>query len=305
MRYNASLLNVRSRLGEDLFDLVKDLKSSLIGITDISKLSSSLQDRACYRLECADKTVLKGRRFDAAHRAQRTARYLGLMKNGPFPKVIAARGRALLLEWIHGLPVSHMETQPEILKQIGMLQGWLHKCDDSPMRQFGAQAHQDLLFKTRKRISYLAGRKALTAEEAEFLVEIAVQEAPLHYEVGMIHKDLSPDNVVLKPSLGKIYVIDNETLGLGPYDFDLARTWHRWPMNPIQREAFYYGYEKYRCLDSFHRNFLFWAIAALVTSAYSRLRTEKPGWSLSIRKLRSLLNSVEKGESPSQIHAHS
>jgi hypothetical protein len=36
---------------------------------------------------------------------------------------------------------------------------------------------------------------------------------------------------------GRLRVVDNEALSVGACDYDLARTWHRWPMTDLQAGA--------------------------------------------------------------------
>ena len=86
----------------------------------------------------------------------------------------------------------------------------------------------------------------------------------------MIHRDYCAENLLLAPS-GRIHVVDNESIDVGPLDYDLARTWYRWPMGPRQRAAYWKGYARYRDPGSFSSSFAFWAVKVLVESSLFRL----------------------------------
>jgi thiamine kinase-like enzyme len=74
---------------------------------------------------------------------------------------------------------------------------------------------------------------------------------------------------------GMLYIVDNERMSIGALDFDLARSWSRWPMNESQRGIFCSSYEEHRNLDKFIEHELFWAILSLARTARIHARYNK------------------------------
>jgi hypothetical protein len=95
---------------------------------------------------------------------------------------------------------------------------------------------------------------------------------------------------------GRVWIVDNEGLGFGALDFDLARSWYRWPLAPELRQAFYRGYGEHRPVDSLRAHFWYWAISVLVASAVFRLRTHDDGVAVPCRRLEDLLQQRHVGE---------
>jgi Ser/Thr protein kinase RdoA (MazF antagonist) len=60
---------------------------------------------------------------------------------------------------------------------------------------------------------------------------------------GFIHYDLCAENLVRRPD-GIVVAIDNETLRRGFSEFDVARTWSRWPLTPSSHVLFERSYRR-------------------------------------------------------------
>jgi hypothetical protein len=71
-------------------------------------------------------------------------------------------------------------------------------------------------------------------------------------------------------------VVDNESLLVYACDYDLARTWYRWPMTRVQRQAFLAGYRRYRDPGLAAARATYWTILVLVDAALFRLRAGAP-----------------------------
>jgi hypothetical protein len=65
--------------------------------------------------------------------------------------------------------------------------------------------------------------------------------------------------------------IDNETLRIGPFDLDLARTFYRWPLSQDDRAAFLAGYGAGGGPAGI-THLPFWSLAAEIYSAFVRCR---------------------------------
>ena len=67
-------------------------------------------------------------------------------------------------------------------------------------------------------------------------------------------------------------VIDNEGLSVDAPEFDLARTWYRWPMTARQQRVYAEGYGIHDHSARFETHFLHWALMAVLDSAAYRIR---------------------------------
>lgn len=114
------------QLGEDLWTSVQGLGSPLMAVTVLTSLSSHADQRGTFRLEFADRRILKGKRFRTNHQAERVERLSKLLDRQHYPKVLARCGSALLMEWVEGRPLTAEHCQPELLRRCGAMQGLLH-----------------------------------------------------------------------------------------------------------------------------------------------------------------------------------
>ena len=137
-------------------------------------------------------------------------------------------------------------------------------------------------------IRALVQHGALDGLEGAQFIDLAESHAPHTFAVGLVHGDFCAENMVLRAP-GNVYVIDSEKLSIDAYDYDLARTWYRWPMTAAQREAYYDGYNRYRSSADFLRHFCYWAIVVFANSAAFRLRAGTGDAGLPIRQLQTLL----------------
>jgi hypothetical protein len=94
---------------------------------------------------------------------------------------------------------------------------------------------------------------------------------------------------LIVPALGS-HVVDNETICELWQDYDLARTWYRWPMDTLAFAAFLEGYHLHRAADEFLAHFQFWTISVLLRSAAFRLRNGVAP-ELPVQRLESLLQA--------------
>ncbi len=113
---------------------------------------------------------------------------------------------------------------------------------------------------------------------------------------GIVHRDLCADNLVVRAS-GKLCPVNNETLAVNAYAYDLGRTWYRWPMRPDQRAAYFEGYRRYRSPADFWAHSRYWTTLVLVESAGWHLRLGTAGAAVPLRRLHELLRD-ELAEPP-------
>jgi aminoglycoside phosphotransferase len=279
-------LRPKDQLGEDLWTLVEAIDAPLVNVTCVSSLPSLVSQRGAFRIGLADGRVLKGRRVESTTDAERIEELSRLLDHRNFPRVLARRGCALLTEWIEGRPLAASDCHSDLFRRCGALQGALHSIPIAPLP---ARRHsQDWQARLDEKIAVLVRHNALGRRDGKDALELAIANAPDFFAVGLSHGDFCLENMVVTPP-DHVYVVDNESLLIGAYDHDLARTWYRWPMHPSEREAYFMGYEEYRSAVTFGAHFLHWAVLALVESALFRVRYETRGVRVPIRRLKALL----------------
>ncbi|MBI3800891.1 MAG: aminoglycoside phosphotransferase family protein [Deltaproteobacteria bacterium] len=299
-----SLPELSRQLGDDLFVLVNTVNVPLVEITPLSGVGYPGYQPSAFRLRFADGRILKGRQFGGITRAVKVEYVLQHVHHQGFPKSVARSGRALLTEWVEGHPLAPAGGNPELLRQCGALQGFMHNVavpDDSPYQP--RDTIQDWHARLEHNLAELLKARVLEKSEARRAFELAVRYAPSSYAVGFVHRDFCGENLIQRPS-GDICIIDNETLALDAYDYDLGRTWYRWPMNPAQRQAYLDGYQCYRNAKDFLMHFPYWGIAAVVIAAGFRLQKQTGAASVPLQRLRALLHTLEQGYSPASAVFH-
>ncbi len=278
------------RLGADLWALVEAQGGQLVAAAPIGTLRSRLRPRAAFRLRLADGRVLKGRRVNDEASAVRVERLSRLLEPRHFPRLLARRGAALLSEWADGMPVPSTDNAADLCRQVGGLQGRLHRLaasadEISPARErwhhWSRRLEQDL--------DVLVTSSCIDRATAARAMAMAVRGAPADVDLGLVHGDLCPENLVLHD--GVVRVVDTEDLRIYACDHDLARTWLRWPMGPAERQAYYDGYGQHRSWRGFDEHFTHWAVIVLVESASFRLRAGVGDPGPALARLRGLVGS--------------
>jgi hypothetical protein len=286
----------RDKLGADLWTLVKAVGPPLKSVSLLTTLSSKCLVRASFRLEFADGTLLKGRRFESDADAERVGLLSRLLDQRHFPRVVDRRGAALLIEWIVGRPVPSEWPDDDIWKHCGEIMGAMHVVRPSQelRGRYGCTA-AGWQTRLRANIEELARLRALDGREVQLALELAGSEAPGDVATGLIHGDFCAENLVEAAS-GRIAVVDNETLSVDAYAYDLARTWSRWPMDRRHVQAFYEGYHRHRESTDFREHFRYWATAVLTEAAVFRLRGATGGARNLVERFKRLLKGDRRSD---------
>lgn len=277
-------------LGDDLWSLVQAAAASVAAVTKLSDISAC----PAFRLQLEDGRLLKGRRLPTATQAVRTEYILHCVDHPAFPKVLARHQTAILTNWVDGTPLDRMPLTTDLARRCGALQGLLHSIPlprDNPYTpRTGHRSESGL----RQGLEQLARAGRLDPDEAQALLELAVRHAPASGTVGFIHGDFCGENIVLADA-GDLYVIDSDAVAVDALDYDLGRTWYRWPMPASLREAFLAGYDSGRSCRDFVTHFPYWAIAATLAGAVFRLRQQPQATAAPVSRLRHLLWQSRSG----------
>jgi hypothetical protein len=292
-----SMTECEQKLDGDLVAALYALGTSAAAATPLSGDGYPGYQPSSYRIDTADGRVLKGRLFLKPTAAEAAERVAWALPAGAVPAALARAGRALVTEWAEGRRPQGTQCTAALLRQCGGLQAAAHlqpiPDDADPDRNTQRlQWHSRVL---RERADTLIAHGALAADEARRLVEMAQRHTPPESMLGCIFGDFCPENTIVRPS-GEVCFIDHETLAIDCCEYDLARTWYRWPMTAEQRSAFLAGYGARRSLDPFLSHFPFWGIAALMAAAWFRRGRHADAAVVPVARLRSLLADLERGQ---------
>jgi thiamine kinase-like enzyme len=284
---------LRAMTGEDLHALLRELASPVASVSIVSSLKSPQWSRAAFRIACADDSLWKGRRFESPTAAEQSVRLGRCLPVGPFPRIVASQGVAVLGEWIEGAALASGPTSNDQLRRAGVLLRAVHAAE-VPWSDFKARTWYptaDWQARLAARIDRLTQAGELTAAEGRKALDVASAHVPEPTRIGLIHGDLSPENIVVD-ALGELRVIDDDSIGLHAPEFDLARTWYRWPMTVDGRTAFEEGYGVRDVASSYHAHLPHWKIVVLIGAADFRIRHGLPGASVPLRLLRDVLETL-------------
>lgn len=281
-------------ISTDLAALLQERRLTVVTAQPITTWPSDGRPSA-FRLELDDGSVLKARQFPSVQRAHTFERILQMTLSG-FPQPIARHGCALLLPWIEGDVLASLDSIPlDVIHRCGANLGALHRQDVSGWPDVVVRQADEVLARLRSDTTILVEAGELEKDAAAGAHALANEHAPGTASAGIIHNDFCSENIVLDAS-GTPVCVDNATLTFGPHDYDLARSWYRWPMSPGESEAFLHGYETHRSGASFEHHFVFWAICMLTATAANRLRMGIGDHAKSLDALRSILAAFERGE---------
>jgi hypothetical protein len=279
-------------LGADMRVLVDRVGVHLAEVATLTRLPSPVMAHASFRLRFADGRVLKARRVESAAQAERMHTILDVLDARHFPRVLDRQGAALLEEWVPGEALAQ-EVAPALASRCGGVLGSMHRVIP-PAGVGGSHDHAakrlDLLERQAQALVRLG---VLESGAAVRLLAIARAHVPVDIAFGVIHRDFCAENIVL-PEPERPCVVDNETVWVDACDFDLARTWYRWPMTEAEQAAFLGGYATHRSPRAFLDSFPFWAFCVLVDTALFRQRARTPLVSVPLDRLAKLLHHLTR-----------
>ena len=281
-------------ISADLAALLQERRLTVVTAQPVTTWPSDRRPSA-FRLELDDGSVVKARQFPTVQRAQMVERILQMRFSG-FPQPIARHGCAMLLPWVDGDVLASLDFIPlDVMHRSGANLGALHQQDVSGWPDVVVRQADQVLARLESDTTIVVAAGELEADAAAAAHELANEGVPSDASTGIIHNDFCPENMVLDAS-GTPVCVDNATLTFGPHDYDLARTWYRWPMSPGESEAFLRGYETHRSRASFERHFAFWSICMLTATAANRLRLGLGDRARSLDALRTILATLERGD---------
>jgi aminoglycoside phosphotransferase (APT) family kinase protein len=203
----------------------------------------------------------------------------------------------VLQEWVSGQSLTVAGCDPELARRCGVIHAALH-CTPLPdeTRAGGGDGsvriRQNELERSARALVTLG---ILSRREERRLLDLAISRAPERADVGLIHGDFCGENIVVGAP-GQVSIVDSELVSIGAFDYDLGRTWYRWPMTDRQRDAYCDGYQRYRSFSDFAEHFLYWVTLVLVEAALFRIRAGTQDAWLPVGQLKALLQKPEQAK---------
>ena len=271
-------------LGGDVVGALARIGGAPIDAEAITGLPAAGSDRATFRIVLRDGRVVKARRLRRARKAERYARIVRELAHESLPAPLLIDGRVALEAWVDGAIVATLPPDDDRLVRAADLLGTIHGLH--PLRR----TTSTLVDSTRRRLVNLAGRGALARGEVDAALHLLQQVAPPTADFGITHNDFCAENLIEVPG-GRLVLVDNEGLRRGFLDYDVARTWYRWPMSDGAWHTFVGRYRSWRtgALADDHERF--WREAAVVKSAHLRAARHTTDAVVPIERLRALLAS--------------
>ncbi len=268
--------NIDQILGDDLVAALRELGGDIESAEEITRLRSPDTARASFRLSMKDGRTLKGRRFRSAEHRKSVTDLMPLLRGLPMSRLIAARGAATIEDWIVGAPLQAALMNEDNIRYVATVMGRLHALNGFQHGSL-AKAHDTAWYleRLKKQLEWLVRQDGMDLKIGTQLFNAALNNKPLKLEVGLIHTDIHPRNMIMAEG-GEIWIVDNEGLRLGAVDYDIARSWRQWPMSPRQRDVFSSAYGQLRAMDAFLEHQEFWAICTLVVTARIHGRHGRP-----------------------------
>lgn len=245
----------------ELAELAARLPAPVVRVTRIGTLSVDPVRSLTLRLDLADGTRRKARLLESRVHADRVGRLLALLDPDVFPQLLDRTGRATLEPWVDGDALRDPRGDADVAARLGAILGVLHTTPAPDAAGADRRPPEARLEPLRRRLAALAADRLIEPAAVATLWGRAAADLPDATAPGIVHRDLAPENAIHAAD-GRLRVIDNTTLDVRAPDYDLARTWYRWPMDPAAAAAFGAAYRRWRTPPE--RGLFFWRIDVLV-----------------------------------------
>ena len=284
-----------SAIDDDLAVLLERTDSRPIAIEPVQSSVSPRAEPGAFRVRLADGRCIKARVQTSRGHAERIEYFLGRLHHEGFPKVLARHGRALLLEWFDGEPLPD-RPPAELLERCASLHASVHLVPAPEDCPYGIRDVASFETKLESELRELCDLGIVAEPVGRTALQAAERFRPDGCAIGIVHRDICSENLIVRPG-GAVAAIDNESLSLGAREFDLARTWYRWPMERARRRIYLEAYTRVvgGGIDPFLAHFPFWAIAVLADSARLRAGATPQVSRVPVERLSELLAVLQRG----------
>jgi hypothetical protein len=265
--------------------------------TRVSRHRAGPDARVAYRLELDDSRVVKARRCADEARARDVWEIRGRLSLPGLARVYARDGLVLIEEWVEGTPLPRADGTPGHIVAAATLLARLHSVEQIGDTVERPMTAAERLERAQRDLALLAARGALQRGQVRTMRDALRRLDPGAAGTGIIHRDFCAENLVRGPD-GRISVIDNEGLAVGPPAYDLGRVWYRWPMPRAAWGLFLETYAARRARVVSDSLLIVWKIAATARSAALRLASDPGRLREPLTRLRELSEALEAAGSP-------
>jgi len=276
-------------LGEEEAEALRALGIAPVEVHDVGTFRSSSRRRRTLRVVTGDGTSVKVRYYARPTKVRVAAALRVGLADDRLPKILLVSHRVVVEEWIHGVSLQHLPLSEARLAQAADLLGALHATRAVGGRKLPLSRRvRPLVRRAERHLTRLVAAGAVGNAERHLIERSLDRFAPEQALAGVTHDDFCDENLVEDAS-GRLFAVDNEHMGIGFLEFDLARTWYRWPM-PVEAWARFQDRYSSWCGPVDRQKVRFWRLAAVLSGAYIRLtrlggaRVEAP-----LGKLRGLI----------------
>jgi len=259
-------MTARGRLSEILWQrseadaALNSLGCSARGYRLVTTLPSPHASRCAFRVRLSDGRTVKLRRLSREEDAETLCRLRESLPVGFVP--VLARTKAFLLEpWIEGRRLRG--SAEKRLAQASTLLRALHGAR-SPIPALPS-AYVD---EVELGLEELRRARTLSRTSMMQLHDLALGSRPHEVRETLLHLDFCAENIVIAPD-DAMWVIDNETVAMGPVPLELARIRHRWRMSDAAWRRFLASYGEDEPAP-------FWHVLARLRGAGMRVRKQLP-----------------------------
>jgi hypothetical protein len=282
--------------GLDLWTLIDAVGVPVVEVCQVTTIPPADGQRGSFRVTFADGQILKARLLRTPGDVERVTRLSSLLDPRFFPPVLARHGRAVLTRWIPGISMPGGNWTAADLRACGRVHASIHRlpvpADAPDSCRSPVRSEQRL----ERLLDELVARGMLDACQANAVQYLTDAAAPPRQSTAICHRDFCGDNIIIGAA-GEVCVIDNEGLAIDSPEYDLARTWYRWPMTTDEQRAYAEGYGAHEHVARFAAHFLHWALIVLVESVAYRMRVGAASVRLPLKRLARLLETDAQNES--------
>jgi Ser/Thr protein kinase RdoA (MazF antagonist) len=274
----------------DVTRALGELDLEPVSFTPIGGYPRWRRGRVTYRVDLAGGEVVKVRRVTRPRTSLGAAALLRALDDPDLAAPRFAAGRVTIEDWVDGVAVATDDPDGTHVDAAADLLARLHARTALPDRRFqriGATA--PLRVKTERRLAVLQDAGVASVAEVRRLVATLDTELPDRAARGPVHGDLCAENLVVTPD-GQVVSIDNERVRIDFLDYDLARTWVRWPMPAVSYERFERRYASSGRTPPATPEAMAWRVCAATKSAFTRLGTPTVGPALARAQVERILD---------------
>jgi aminoglycoside phosphotransferase (APT) family kinase protein len=218
---------------------------------------------------------LKFRLMRHEHRAARVEVLTEALGDPRVPALVGRHGATTVERWVEGAPMPERSPARDHVVAAADILGTLHRFRGVGRERLPhTRSLGQLRVRTTRGLDQLVERGLLSTAEATQLSRMA-DGLPAAGSWGVTHTDLGGDNLVVRPD-GTVVSIDNEHLVRGFLDFDLARTWYRWPLPRSSWSAFLSAYERCSGREIATSTLRAWQVAAASIGVHRRVGVGAP-----------------------------